>query len=146
MSPQVSIIPCHNNNVFSEIKILKNTHILKNIFPASYSQNCNAFCRKFFGSFAFQMVSPSYNKLAKFVGGNSEFTTVKLDGVNCLIQIFLTFKDSKFQNFQSPKQENDFKQSKKNITKRASMGSQNIDRNKRLLNIKSTFPFFTRCF
>ena len=35
------------------------------------------------------MVSPSYNKLAKFVGGNSEFTTVKLDGVNCLIQIFL---------------------------------------------------------
>ena len=42
------------------------------------------------------MVSPSYNKLAKFVGGNSEFTTVKLDGVNCLIQIFLTFKVLEF--------------------------------------------------
>ena len=64
--------------------------------------NCKAPCTKFLRSFAFQRcatqllhfkgVPPSYLPIASlknFVGGNAEFTTVKLDGVNYLIQIFL---------------------------------------------------------
>ena len=50
------------------------------------------FAQNFLEHLPFKGVPPSFLAIASlknFVGGNAEFTTVKLDEVNCLIQIFL---------------------------------------------------------
>ena len=102
---------------------------------------------------------PSYLAIASLknlVGGNAEFTTVKLDVVNCLIQIFLQTHNLQriiFRIFchQSSKMISNKARTKNKTWLDAELGhttffSSSTDRDKRLLNIKSTFPFFSRCY
>ena len=98
----------------------------------------------------FQPVPPSYSKLEKVCGWQyqiTEFTIVKLDEVNCLIQIFLQTHNLQrifFRIFSHSHQNRKMISNKaKEIAK---LVSSSTDRDKRILNIKSSFPFFSRCF
>ena len=98
---------------------------------------------------------PSYIKLEKFCRRQCRIYNSELDGVNCLIHVFLQTHNLQRMIFKI------FSQSRKIIsnnvkktkTKLASMESYNYPlifhiqtfRDKKLLNIKSTFPFFSRC-
>ena len=121
---------CNEPQVCCSIKILENKHILKKqFFLLAQLASCKAVCTKFFVSFAFES-SGTYSKFEKFCGQqylNTEFTTVKLGGVNCLIQILLQTHNLqriifRIFSYQSRKL---ISNKAKKITKLAWMGSYN---------------------